>query len=357
MKGCPSNMRTRLLLVVLLVSALLVPQTAYVDTATPAVNAVATLLPTAAGDRIVDTAELSPEVENAIDRGLAYLASKQDDQGSWARENKCGVTSLALMAYMLKGHFPKKGIYGLHLERAVDFLIAQAKKSDGYIGNSMYEHALATLALSEAWGMSDRDEIRDVLKRAVDIIINSQNREGGWRYTPEPKDADVSVTAMQLVALASAKEAGIFVPAEVMDKARAYVKRLQIPNSGGFGYQSAHSPGFARSAAGVMSLMISGDRESRQALRGLDYLQKQPDEVFSKADYYSYGHYYAIQVMYQAGESHYAAWYPKIRDAQLKSQKKDGFWQNPGDPDPAYGTSMAILMLGVPYRYLPIYQR
>ena len=88
----------------------------------------------------------------------------------------------------------------------------------------MYEHGLATLALSEVWGMSDNAKLRDSLKRAVQIILRSQNREGGWRYHPRPEDADLSVTVMQIVALASAREAGIYVPDETIEKALSFVK-------------------------------------------------------------------------------------------------------------------------------------
>ena len=126
----------------------------------------------------------------------------------------------------------------------------------------MYEHGLATLALSEVWGMSSRKGIRDTLKQAVEIILSSQNSRGGWRYQPQPIDADISVTVMQIVALASAKEAGIHVPDHVIGKAKKYIKSLQVKGSGGFGYTGPHQPGFARTAAGVMSLLMCGERKS-----------------------------------------------------------------------------------------------
>jgi hypothetical protein len=222
----------------------------------------------------------------------------------------------------------------------------------------MYEHGLATLALSEAWGMSDREEIRDTLKRSVDVILRAQCPTGGWRYQPRPIDSDISVTVMQIVALASAKEAGIHVPSHVIEKALRYVKSLQVQNSGGFGYTSPSSPGFARSSAGVMSLLMCGERNSKAVLAGLNYLKKLPDDKFQKNEFYFYGHYYAIQAMYQAGETYYQEWYPHVRDALLTKQRDDGSWTGGGsESDPCYATSMSILILGVPYRFLPIYQR
>ena len=213
----------------------------------------------------------------------------------------------------------------------------------------MYEHGLATLALSEVWGMSRRGaEIRTVLQRAVDVILRSQNRQGGWRYHPQPRDADISATVMQIVALSSAKEAGIVVPDKTIEKAVEYVKHCQNEKSGGFGYQGPSGEGFARTAAGVCSLLMCGERGTDSVRKGLDYLRRKRGE---DRNHYYYGQFYAAQAMYQAGETHYQEWYPQIRDKLLKSQRDNGSW------DREHGTPMAILILGVPYRFLPIYQR
>lgn len=303
-----------------------------------------------AAEEAVGIAELDPRTERAIDRGLRSLAASQQADGSWGGGYKAANTSVALMAFMLKGYFPDKGEHGKTLDKAVGYLLKRIKDGGGYVGGNMYEHGLTTLALSEAWGMSRRTDIRDALKKAVEIILRAQSREGGWRYHPKPLDADLSVTVMQIVALASAREAGIYVPDATIDKAKAYVKRLQ-DTSGGFGYQSAASPGFARSAAGVMSLLMLGERDSRAVQKGLAYLHDQPESVFQKVEHYYYGHYYAVQAMYQAGDAHYQKWYPKIRDALLTKQAANGSWGSEFD------TGLSVLILGVPYRYLPIYQR
>jgi hypothetical protein len=159
---------------------------------------------------------------------------------------------------------------------------------------------------------------------------------------------------MQIVALASAKEAGIHVPDHVIDKAKRYVMSLHV-KGGGFGYQRPSSPGFARTAAGVMSLLMCGERSSRAVAEGLIYLRTLGPSKFTGSDHYFYGHYYAIQAMYQAGEAYYQDWYPNIRDALINRQRTDGSWDR--GHDVGYGTAMSILTLGVPYRFLPIYQR
>jgi hypothetical protein len=126
---------------------------------------------------------------------------------------------------------------------------------------------------------------------------------------------------------------------------------------GGFGYQNATNPGMSRSAAGVLSLIMCGERNSSAAQRGLDYLKRLPETKFTKTDFYYYAHYYVIQAMYQAGETYYQEWYPRIRDALLESQAKTGHWSGGEANDECYATSMSVLILGVPYRFLPIYQR
>ena len=309
--------------------------------------------PVIPADEAVGMAELTPEVQKAIQKGLEQLIATQNPDGSWG-QHKVASTALGLMAFMVKGHFPEKAPYGENLTKAVDFLLQQSEAQRGYMGASMYEHGLATLALSEVWGMSNRAGVKEALKNAVDVILKSQNPAGGWRYSPAPVDADISVTVMQIVALASAKEAGIMVPDSVIQKATAYVTACQHAQTGGFAYQPGGGPGFARTGAGVMSLMMCGQRDSQAVKRGLDYLVAQPANVFESADgYYFYAHYYAVQAMYQAGDKYYQKWYPKIRDSILKKQAADGSWADGHQ----IGTQMAILILGVPYRFLPIYQR
>jgi len=305
----------------------------------------------------VHVAELSPESERAIERGLKYLAAEQHVNGSWGSKYKAAVTSLGLMAFMLKGHFPKQGKYGRLLDRSVRFLVGRAKEGGGYFGGNMYEHGLSTLALSEVWGMTERKELRDTIKQAVLVILKSQASSGGWRYQPIPKDADISVTVMQILALSSAREAGIYVPQKTIDQAVKYVRRLQVRFTGGFGYTSASSEGFARSAAGVMSLLMCGEDPTGRPVRsGLSYLQKYPKDKFTKVEWYFYGHYYAVQAMYQAGEGYYQTWYPQIQRALLRKQNSDGSWRD-SSAGTEGGTAFAILILGVPYRFLPIYQR
>lgn len=313
----------------------------------------------------VGVARLTPEVRAAITKGLAWLAKPgiQNKDGSWGSgSNPVAETSVALMAFMLKGHVPGRGRYGRIMDNGIVYLLNKGKEQRGFIGTTsnhagMYEHGLAVLALSEAWGQSKNPRIRPALRRAVEITLRAQNHEGGWRYNPEPRDADLSMTVMQLVALASARESGISVPGTTIEKATEYVLKCQDQTSGGFTYMPQNNdPGFARTAAGVMSLIMCGQRRHKATQRGLAFLKAYPDKKFSKNfPRFHYSHYYAVQAMYQSSESDFQAWYPRISSTILSKQESDGSWR--GAHGQAYGTGFSILILGVPYRYLPIYQR
>ncbi len=317
---------------------------------------------TVGGNRLKQTDLLTPRAEQAIDRGYRYLKGRQSEDGAWGKKgNSVGVTSLCLIALMVQGNFPGEKPYGDEMDKALDYLLKESRTGmAGYMGTNMYSHGLATLALSELWGQTDRDEeIRDAIKDAVDIILASQNKIGGWRYNPEPSGSDVSVTAMQLVALNSAKQAGILVPDETINKAIRFIHLCREPTSGGFTYMAGAgqgSPGFARSAAAIFSLMMAGKHESAEVKGGIKYLHSQPTEIFRNVQWYAYGHYYASLVNYMAGEDTFEKWYPKIRDGLISRQHKDGYWKTgPGGTD--YSTAMSIITLGVPYAFVPAYQR
>jgi uncharacterized protein YfaS (alpha-2-macroglobulin family) len=219
----------------------------------------------------------------------------------------------------------------------------------------MYEHAMSTLMLAEVWGMYQRPGVLDALQRAVNLIVSCQNDEGGWRYQPQPADADVSVTVMQLVALRAAKNAGLAVPRRTFEGAVNYVKSCAMPG-GGFLYQpGVGGDGYARTAAGVCSLLTSGDYESLEVANGLDYLQQRRAPDVRGDDHLHYALYYAAQAMYQAPDARqWQVWFPDVRDELIGLQLPDGRWN--GEAGPIYGTAMSILTLSVPYRYLPIYQ-
>jgi hypothetical protein len=207
--------------------------------------------------------------------------------------------------------------------------------------------------------MSSDPRVRDRLTRAVKLIIDTQNDEGGWRYEPQKFEADISVTICQIMALRAARNCGIYVPNATVDKCIEYVKRCQNPD-GGFMYMLSQ-PGiseFPRSAAGVVALYSAGIYEGPEIEKGLKYLwdhapHRKPQGGES---YFFYGQYYAAQAMYQAGDTHWARWYPAIKTDLLGRQNRTtSDWFDTVCPE--YGTAMACLVLQMPNNYLPIFQR
>jgi hypothetical protein len=309
--------------------------------------------------------ELTPAASAAIDKGLAYLLKTQNPDGSWAHGSNFSTacTSLGLMAFMVTGEFPGYGPNAAALDRAKTWLLKQAKSApDGYLGKSMYEHGLATLALSEMWGMTagdtDDEDIQKALEAAVAVILRSQNVGGGWRYQPSPDAGqDTSVTVMVFIGLASARQAGIMVPDEAIKRLVAYLEGAQDQSSGGFSYApTGKGVSIACSGGGLYAAQLCGERDSQMVKAAINYVSNLPDGVFAQTGHFYYTHYYAIQGMVQSGDEEYAMWYPKIRDALIDRQLEDGSF--PADrAGVAQATTMAILILGTPHRFIPIYQR
>jgi hypothetical protein len=314
--------------------------------------------------------EMTPRLEEAVRKGFEYLRRSQKSDGSFGQGRfgqHVGVTSLGAIAFMADGNVPGRGEHADAVQKALGFVLAHSTETGLLVSDEthgpMYGHGFATLFLGEIYGMNqDDDRVRDALVRAVQLIVGSQNDEGGWRYNPVPDDADVSVTICQVMALRSARNAGIKVPKTTIDDAIRYVRACQN-SDGGFRYmKDLGGSAWPRTAAGVASLFYAGVYEGAALDRGLDYLKQNAFPRggggfaggFSQPHYF-YGHYYAVQAMYLSGGDRWRAWWPAIREELLAKQNPDGSWTDPqGD---AYGTAMALIILQMPKRYLPIFQR
>jgi hypothetical protein len=156
---------------------------------------------------------------------------------------------------------------------------------------------------------------------------------------------------MQIVALRASQNAGIFIPEKTIKDAIAYVKGNACQKEKGFGYSSPREPLVPRSAAGVISLQLCGEYNAVETRRGLEYIQEN-QEGLNKGHHFYYAQYYAMQCMYQARDSKkWNAWYAAQCKNIMSRQKSGGSWGT------TYDTGAAILALGLPYRFLPIYQR
>lgn len=311
---------------------------------------------------------ITPAARQAIQKALAFLAASQQADGSLgsgAYRGNVAVTALGGMAFLASGSTPDRGPYGTQLVRAIDYLLARTQDSGFIVANEsashgpMYGHGFATMFLAECHGMSPRTELRERLGRAVKLIINTQNKEGGWRYNPQRADAaDISVSVSQVMALRAARNAGLSVPRETIDRAIDYVRRSQNAD-GGFMYMLSQGgeSAFARSAAAVVALYSAGLYQGPEIAKGLNYLagfEPKPG-VLRRENYYFYGHYYAAQAMWQAGGEHWARWYPAVRDDLIGKQRRDGSWFSAIAVE--VDTAMGAVILQIPNDCLPILQR
>jgi hypothetical protein len=309
---------------------------------------------------------LTEAAQSAIERGLKYLSKRQGEDGSFSGSGysrNLAVCSLAGLAFLSSGSTPGRGPYGKEVRGLLDYVQRHAQ-ANGFVCNEaatshgpMYDHGFGTLFLAEVYGMTLEDALRERVTRAVKLIVTTQNKEGGWRYEPRPVEADLSVTISQVMALRAARNAGIYVPNDTIEKCIDYVKRSQNAD-GGFMYTLQGGPSrFPRSAAGLVALYSAGIYEGDEISRALEYVEKHlPAENDPNRDtHYLYGHYYAVQAMWQAGREHWEKWYPAIRDTLITQQSKDGAWQDPICSE--YGTAMACIILQMPNDYLPIFER
>jgi hypothetical protein len=311
---------------------------------------------------------MTPETDEAIASGLKWLGGAQTSDGSFgsvAYRGNIAVTALAGLAFMSSGSSPGRGPYGAQIDKALAYCMANTSPS-GFVAvaatsthGPMYSHGFGTLFLAEAYGMTHRPEIREKLQKAVRLIIDSQNNEGGWRYQPVRRDADLSVTICQINALRAARNAGLFVPKETVEACIRYVKQSQNAD-GGFRYmlQATPTSEFPRSAAGVVALQSAGEYDSKEVREGIAYLRHlgPSPRLGRRNHHYYYGQYYAAQAMWIQGGEEWAAWYPAVRNELLQRQSAQGYWIDPGVCN-EYGTAMALIILQLPNDFLPIFQR
>ena len=314
---------------------------------------------------------ITPKVDRAVDRGLAFLARRQmtrgRNKGAFGTAGYSGgvaVCGLSGLAFMSGGNSPGQGPYGKHVERCIEFIVNHTD-GRGYISTSgggrdrMYGHGFATLFLSEAYGMSihkDQDKkVGEKLRMAVKLIIDTQNNAGGWRYQPVKGDADLSITICQIMALRGARDAGVKVPNETRKRCIDYVKKSQNPD-GGFRYtlsSRSHST-FALTAAGTVALNSAGIYEGPEIDKALKYLMRYRPSGSIGGSYYFYSQYYAAQAAWHAGGDYWRKWFTAIRDTLLKNQRGDGSWIDP-TVGAEFGTAMACIILQLPNNYVPVF--
>jgi hypothetical protein len=318
---------------------------------------------------------INSRVQKSVVRGLDYLAKTQGQDGNWPNgpDNAAypiTMTALAGMAFLANGNTTTRGPYAENVARVVQYLVGQSR-GNGIItgsgqeqGRPMYGHGFALMFLASAYGMETdpkvREQMRKVIVAAIDLTARGQSNIGGWTYIPGGGD-EGSVTVTQIQALRAAHNAGFTVPKGVIEEAVRYLERCRAPG-GGIVY-SFGSGGEARlpiSAAAIATLYNAGDYDSKLADECLHYVWdnfKQGGNDWNDSwGHGFYAHLYASQAFYQAGDEYWDNYFPRIRDSLLTRQAGDGSWMGDGIGN-TYGTAIALTILQLPYKFLPIYQR
>jgi len=347
---------------------------------------------------------LSPQewdhIHTAIDRGLLYLSSRQQRDGSFPAfpTGNPAITSFCVLSFLSQGHLPGEGEHGEQLNRSIRYVL-DCQQNDGLITKilprnddidpsrnpshtAIYNHAISGLMLCEVYGMVPEKQFEGIgkaIEKAVQHTLNQQMLPkrlkediGGWRYIrrhpPEKADSDLSHTSWQLTFLRAAKNAGFEVPADRIEMAIRYVKSRYSPEQGGFRYASQHRQKAinATTGAGILSLSMSGLHHSEIAQSSADWLLTRPFRPYGnpRIERYHYAAFLCSMAMFQMGGRHWEGFYPTLAEELLAGQQPNGSWRarnSRQDQEARWGqsftTSMAILALAAPNQLLPIYQR
>jgi hypothetical protein len=342
--------------------------------------------------------------EQAVERALDWLARHQDADGRWdggtARyedgaamkgdddftvhcpagqtcfgecaywEADTGLTGLALLTYLGAGYTHKDGKYATTVSKGLDFLLAQQKTDGDLRGSSkavgMYCHAMAGLALCEAYALSLDERLHDPAERAIVFLVRSRARDGeAWRYSPGAPVGDTSILGWVVMALKSAREVGLRVPsqAEVGRGAIRWLQRVATGQDQGLARYQPWDPVTATmtAEAWVCRQFLGVDGAGASSVEAADYLLKHESD---RGDTNFYYWYYGTLAMYQHGGARWASWNERIRDRVVNLQRASGHQAGSWDPDDSmygarggriYCTALAALTLEVYYRYLRLY--
>lgn len=315
----------------------------------------------------------NPKWDDSIRRGLKWVADNQSKRiGHWTAGNyPTAMTALAGTALTCSGSTTTQGPYAKNIRRAVDYLIGRCRPN-GLIGDPLrdnrytYGHGFSMLFLSQVLGEEEnedsREELVDVLSRAVKFSVSAQTKSGGWGYV-SAKDGnnfdEGSTTITQVQGLRGCRNAGIVVPKECIEKAKKYIYTCKNQD-GGISYSSRNrgSSRPAITAAALASLYNAGDYDSEHVPQMLEYCKKNLRGVGGGTRSFGHWHYtylYFAQVMYRQGPEQWEPFREKLYNKIVDEQAADGSWT--GNIGPIYVTACNLIMLQLNKGFLPIYQR
>lgn len=322
--------------------------------------------------RVVQAAKLEPKVETSIKRGLDWVARTQSKLGHWtAQTYPTAMTALAGTALLGSGSTTTQGPYARNIRRAVDFLMSKAR-DNGLIGDPQrdnrytYGHGFSMLFLSQVLGEEEdydrREELVEILSKAVEFSGRAQTKSGGWGYVSAADGNDFdegSTTITQVQGLRGCRNAGVPVARDVIERAKDYIYRCKNPD-GGISYSSRNrgSSRPAITAAALAALYNAGDYDSKHVPDMMRYCKKNLYRLSGGTQHFGHWHYtylYYAQVVYREGGEDWIKFRDRLNAQIIGSQQSSGSWN--GNIGPIYITSLNLTMMQLERGYLPIYQR
>lgn len=325
------------------------------------------------------------ETERAVALGLEWLKKNQSNDGSWSlvgpyseggfNENRSAATAMALLALMGAGNTHRDGKYQSNVANGLRYLL-DLQDEDGFFAakatgmQRSYAQAQASIAICELYGMTSDEDLRLPAERAVRWALEAQSDSGGWRYQPR-QDSDTSVTGWYVMALVSARMAGLTVDSEALEKVQTFLDSVQRipgtnrpdPQGDRYAYIPFSKDKDAMTAEGILCRMYLGwSTADPRIVQGCDYLASRPiTSDLQYRDYYYW--YYATNALHHAGGDAWFRWNRVMREElpalQIQTARERGSWSPQGDPHGdaggrLYSTVMAILCLEAYYRHMPL---
>jgi hypothetical protein len=327
------------------------------------------------------------QTEGAVHMALDWLARHQEADGTWnARRfakrctgascgGACGEeyvvasTALALLPFLGAGHTFRDGPWKDVVRRGLVALHDRQREDGRFDGGPKraYADALATLAVSEAYGLTKSAPLGEMARKAVGFWVRTQNDYGGWRYEPGDREGDSSVTGWVAMALASAKKAGVDVPDRTLAHCGGWF-RAHTDDDGVVGYTAMGTGSKSLLGVGFLVRVMTGTPPDDPGLAAtaarLD--TQTPRWPASDTDLgTSFGAadpmhwYYGAMAAFQRGGTTWKMWNDRLRPLLLDHQEKSGCaagsWPPVGETGAKGGrlvvTSLAALTLEVYYRY------
>jgi len=320
--------------------------------------------------------------EGSVKSGLDWLSKQQKANGSWSMtgpysdgarvENDQAATAMALLAFQGQGHTHRgKGPYQKNVDAGIKYLM-KVQDADGnfYDGNNhnawFYTQGQCTIVICELYGMTKDTQLRDAAERAVKFCIGGQDALGGWRYRPR-QDSDTSVTGWIVMALQSARMAGLEVPSETLERVSGYLDKVASNDGSRYSYQPGQAPDEVMTAEALLCRQYLGwHRSDERLVAGVDYLLSHLPNWPDRNVYYWY---YGTQVMHHMGGKPWEQWNKVLSKLLVENQEQKGpekgswdpngehpdFWGSKPTGGRLYVTCLSIFMLESYYRHMPIY--